>query len=236
MEEILIVEDDKDIQNLLSVCFEQEALPYRITSTGMEAIEQVKKSSPALILLDVMLPDIDGMKVCEQLRLLTSSPIIFVSCKNGDNDKILGLSIGADDYIEKPFNVNVLLARVRAHLRRNRILNLKQKQATKQDHNICFDHIVINTNSREVFRDGKKTHLTAKEFDLLYFLAKNPNQVFSPEQLLDKIWGIDALSDKRTVIVHLSSLRKKIEEDPLNPRYIVTVRGVGYKFVAVSHH
>lgn len=234
MEEILIVEDDKDIQKLLSTCFEMEALPYTIASCGTEAIEQVKKSPPALILLDVMLPDMDGMKVCEQLRLLTTSPIIFVSCKNGDNDKILGLSIGADDYIEKPFSINVLLARVRAHLRRNRIL--KKQQPAREEKNIRLDHITIDTQAREVFRDGKNVHLTAKEYDMLYFFTQHQNQVFSPEQLLDKIWGIDSFSEKRTVIVHISSLRKKIEEDPLNPRYIITVRGVGYKFAAVSHH
>ncbi|WP_019120297.1 response regulator transcription factor [Brevibacillus massiliensis] len=233
MDEILIVEDDKDIQKLLSLCFEQEALPYSVASTGKEAIEQVKKRAPSLILLDMMLPDIDGILVCQQLRMLTTSPILFVTCKNGDNDKILGLSIGADDYIEKPFNISVLLARVRAHLRRNRML---KKQQAKQDQSIHFDHMIINASAREVLRDGKKIHLTAKEFDLLHFLTQHPNQVFSPEQLLDKIWGIDSFGEKRTVIVHMSSLRKKIEEDPLNPRYIVTVRGVGYKFVEAANH
>lgn len=234
MEEILIVEDDSEIQKLLSTCLDIEALPHVIASTGKEALEHVKKNQPALVLLDIMLPDVDGIQLCKQLRLLTSAPILFVSCKSGDDDKILGLSIGADDYIEKPFNVNVLLARVLAHLRRNRIL--KQTQPKLQDQIFCFDQITVDKGSREVFCDGNRVHLTAKEFDLLAFFTKHPNQVFSPEQLLDKIWGIDSLSEKRTVIVHLSSLRKKLEEDPLNPRYIVTVRGVGYKFVAVSSH
>ncbi|MED0677766.1 response regulator transcription factor [Aneurinibacillus thermoaerophilus] len=230
MEPILIVEDDKDIQKLLSTCFEQEALPYSITSSGLEAVEKVKKSSPSLILLDIMLPDSDGIEICQQLRMLTSCPIIFLSCKNKDTDKVLGLSIGADDYVEKPFNISVLMARVRAHLRRNRILQKFQKQQTKQ--HIQFDNICINLHAREVYRDGKSIPLTAKEFDLLAFLAQHPNRVFSAEQLLDHVWGMNTLSEKRTVVVHISSLRKNIEENALQPRYILTVRGVGYKFAA----
>jgi DNA-binding response OmpR family regulator len=171
------------------------------------------------------------MEICQQLRMLTSCPIIFVSCKNKDNDKILGLSVGGDDYIEKPFNIGVLMARVRAHLRRNRILQ-KQKES-QNEHYLHFDNFRINMYSREVFRDNEKIQLTAKEFDLLAFLVQNPNRVFSPEQLLDRIWGMDTLSEKRTVVVHISSLRKSIEENALNPRYIITVRGVGYKFAAV---
>jgi DNA-binding response OmpR family regulator len=230
MDPVLIIEDDRDIQKLLSVCFEQEALPYSIISLGHEAIKYVQKNPPSLILLDIMLPDSDGMEVCQQLRMLTSAPIIFMSCKNKDADKILGLSVGGDDYIEKPFNVGVLMARVRAHLRRNRIL---QKHKERQDeHCLQFDNFRIDMYSREVFRDNEKIHLTAKEFDLLAFLVQNPNRVFPPEQLLDKIWGIDTLSEKRTVVVHISSLRKNIEENALQPRYIITVRGVGYKFVA----
>lgn len=232
MEEILIVEDDVDIQKLFSICFEQEAIPYTITSSGLEAIEKVKKKNPSLILLDIMLPDMDGMEVCEQLRLITTTPIIFVSCKNSNSDKILGLSLGADDYIEKPFNIGVLMARVRAHLRRNRLL--EKKNASNKV--IAWDNFSLNINAREIYREDEIIHLTAKEFDLLYFLLRHPNQVFSTEHLLDKVWGIDSPSEKRTVVVHISSLRKKIEENPINPKHIITVRGVGYKFAFDKIH
>ncbi|ERI07629.1 response regulator transcription factor [Aneurinibacillus aneurinilyticus] len=231
MKPVLIVEDDKDIQRLLSTCFEQEALPYSITSSGLEAVELVKKTSPSLILLDIMLPDSDGMEICQQIRMLTSSPIMFLSCKNKDTDKILGFSLGADDYVEKPFNIGVLMARVRAHLRRSRLLQQQQQQ--HEDHQIRFDNICINVHSREVFRDKRVISLTAKEFDLLCFFVRHPNRVFTSEQLLDSVWGTDTLSEKRTVVVHISSLRRSIEENALQPRYIVTVRGVGYKFAAV---
>jgi len=226
IEEILIIEDDLDIQRLFSICLEQEGIPFSIASTGQDGIERVKKKAPDLILLDIMLPDMNGMEVCEQIRFLTSAPIIFVSCINKDSDKVLAFSLGGDDYIEKPFSTSVLLARIRAHLRRNRIIR-KQKTNSRQ---IFFDNIIIDTTSRELFQNGEVIELTTKEFDLITFFAQHPNQVFSPEQLLDKIWSIDSFSEKRTVIVHISNLRKKIEEDPLNPKYIVTVRGVGYKF------
>ncbi|HHY21575.1 MAG TPA: response regulator transcription factor [Bacilli bacterium] len=227
MEEILIIEDDQDIQKLLSICFEQEAMKYSITSSGLDAIEIVRKKSPSLILLDIMLPDIDGMEVCERIRLISTVPIIFVSCKNSNSDKILGLSLGGDDYIEKPFNIGVLMAKIRAHLRRNRLIERKNVLSKK----IVWDNFSLDTNAREIYRENELIHVTTKEFDLLHFFLCHPNQVFSTEHLLDKIWGIDSLSEKRTVVVHISSLRKKIEEDPLNPKRIVTVRGVGYKFV-----
>lgn len=227
MEDILIVEDDQDIRNLLSLCFVREAMPYSIASSGGDALEIIKKQTPSLILLDIMLPDINGFELCKMIRLHTSNPIVFLSCKNSDNDKILGLSIGADDYIEKPFNIEVLMARIRAHLRRNRLLEKKEKG------NRCleFNNLKINIQARELFRDNEQVHLTSKEFELLLYLIKHPAQVFTAEHLLEKIWGYDTLSEKRTVVVHISSLRKKIEEDLLNPRHIITVRGVGYKFV-----
>lgn len=229
MEEILIIEDDKDIQRLLSICLEQEGMRYTLASYGLDAIEKVNKKSPDLILLDINLPDMNGMEVCERLRLLTSAPILFLSCNNKDLDKILAFSLGGDDYIEKPFSTGVLMARIRSHLRRNRIIK-NQKVQTRHLH---FDNITIDTSSREIFRDGQAIELTTKEFDLISFFVQHPNQVFSPEQLLDKIWSIDSFSEKRTVIVHISNLRKKIEEDPLNPKCILTVRGVGYKFAGI---
>ncbi|MFT4416567.1 response regulator transcription factor [Fredinandcohnia humi] len=228
--EILIVEDDKDIQSLLAMCFDQEGLIYRIVDNGMDAIRVFNLHNISLVILDIMLPDIDGFQICEEIRKTSAAPILFLSCKNTDQDKIVGFSIGADDYIEKPFSVNVLLARVRAHLRRNRLL-ARNNRVEGQSDTFEFDNISIDVRSREVKKKGKTIHLTTKEFDLLLFLLKNRNNVFSAEDLLYRIWGCETYSEIRTVVVHISSLRKKFEDNPLNPKYIVTIRGAGYKFV-----
>lgn len=230
MSDILIVEDEREIQQLLSVCLEREGFSHNISSSGEEAVRYVKeKGRPSLILLDIMLPGMDGFTACEQIRQYTKAPIIFLSCKNEDRDKVLGLSLGADDYMEKPFSLNVLLARIKAHLRRNRIL--EQVEAPPKQNLITFDHITINLDAHEVYKNGEPLHFTHKEYELLVLMAENPNSVFSADKLLDSIWGIDTKSELRTVVVHISSLRKKIEENPLEPKYIVTVRGAGYKFV-----
>ncbi|MFD2444605.1 response regulator transcription factor [Bacillus sp. CGMCC 1.16607] len=237
MEEILIVEDEIDIQKLLSLCFEQEGLKYNMVSTGEEALDYLESDKePSLILLDVMLPGKDGFNICEEIRKITCTPIILMSCKNGDHDKVYGFSVGADDYIEKPFRLNVLIARVRAHLRRNRILSKyieipPTPISTTSTNKVIFDNIEIDLQAREVLQNGKEIHLTSKEYDLLIFLYTNKNQVFPAEDLLYHLCGEDTNSEIRTVIVHISSLRKKLEENSLNPKYIVTVRGVGYKFV-----
>lgn len=227
MEEILVVEDEKDIQNFLSLCFEQEGLPYKIVGNGRDALNYLKNKTPSLILLDIMLPGMDGFKICEEIRKTTLVPLIFVSCKNSDHDKVFGLSIGADDYIEKPFSLSVLLAKVRAHLRRNRILS---KFNDAKSNIITLGNLKIDIKGRELKKDDTPIHLTSKEFELLIFLLKNKNQVLSTEQLLNSIWGHET-SEIRTVIVHISSLRKKIEDNPIQPNYIITVRGVGYKLV-----
>lgn len=230
MEEILIVEDDADIQKILSMNLSLEGFAYSVAGTGMEAVKKVRQNEPDLILLDIGLPDINGIDLCQQLREMTAVPILYVTCSNEDREKILAFAMGGDDYIEKPFNSKVLIARVKAHLRRNSI-NHNQNEFKKR---ICFDDFVIDLSAREVTRKGKVIDLTAKEFELLAFLAQHPNQVFSSEQLLDQIWGCDSFIEKSTIIVHISNLRKKIEDYPINPSYIVTMRGVGYKFVQTS--
>ncbi|WP_083566556.1 response regulator transcription factor [Domibacillus mangrovi] len=230
MDEILIVEDDVDIQKIISMNLSLEGFGYTIAGTGMEAIKKVRENEPDLILLDIELPDMNGIDLCQQLRELTAVPILYVTCNNEDREKILAFAMGGDDYIEKPFNSRVLIARIKAHLRRNTI-NHNQNAFKKR---ISFDDIVIDLSAREVTRNGKIIELTAKEFELLTFFVQHPNQVFSAEQLLDQIWGYDSFSEKSTIIVHISNLRKKIEEYPVNPSYIITMRGVGYKFVQTS--
>ncbi|MGE8077518.1 response regulator transcription factor [Peribacillus loiseleuriae] len=230
MDEILIVEDDKDIQKILSMNLTLEGFAYTIASTGMDAIKKVREKAPDLILLDIQLPDMNGIDLCQQLREMTAVPILYVTCNNEDKEKILAFAMGGDDYIEKPFNSRVLIARIKAHLRRNSI-NHNQNTLKKQ---IIFDDIVIDLSAREVKRNSHLIDLTAKEFELLTFFAQHPNQVFSAEQLLNQIWGYDSFSEKSTIIVHISNLRKKIEDYPVNPSYIITMRGVGYKFVQTS--
>ncbi|MFJ7975646.1 response regulator transcription factor [Peribacillus sp. JNUCC 23] len=230
MDEILIVEDDADIQKILSMNLSLEGFAYTIASTGMDAIKKVREKTPDLILLDIQLPDMNGIDLCQQLREMTAVPILYVTCNNEDKEKILAFAMGGDDYIEKPFNSRVLIARIKAHLRRNSI-NHNQNTLKKQ---ITFDDIVIDLSAREVKRNGQVIELTAKEFELLTFFAQHPNQVFSAEQLLNQIWGYDSFSEKSTIIVHISNLRKKIEDYPVNPAYIITMRGVGYKFVQTS--
>lgn len=230
MDEILIVEDDADIQKILSMNLSLEGFAYTIASTGMDAIKKVREKTPDLILLDIQLPDMNGIDLCQQLREMTAVPILYVTCNNEDKEKILAFAMGGDDYIEKPFNSRVLIARIKAHLRRNSI-NHNQNTLKRQ---ITFDDIVIDLSAREVRRNGHVIELTAKEFELLTFFAQHPNQVFSAEQLLNQIWGYDSFSEKSTIIVHISNLRKKIEDYPVNPSYIITMRGVGYKFVQAS--
>lgn len=233
VDSILIIEDDIGIQKVLAQCFEQEGLSYDIASNGKEALQYIRNNKPALVLLDIMLPDMNGFDICEEIRKVTLIPIIFLSCMNSDQDKVLGLSLGGDDYIEKPFRINVLLARVRAHLRRNRIIHQVKNDVNKScsANLIEIDDISIDLNAREVKRKNKDIHLTLKEFDLLVYLYNNRNQVFSTDHLFETIWGYYTPSEIRTVIVHISSLRKKLEENPLQPKYIITVRGAGYKFV-----
>lgn len=230
LEEVLIIEDNIDIQKIISMNLSLEGFCYTIAGTGMDAIKKVRENEPDLILLDIELPDMNGIDLCQQLREMTAVPILYVTCNNEDREKILAFAMGGDDYIEKPFNSRVLIARIKAHLRRNSI-NHNQNVFKKR---ITFDDIVIDLSAHEVTKNGKAIELTAKEFELLTFFARHPNQVFSAEQLLDQIWGYDSFSEKSTIIVHISNLRKKIEDYPINPSYIVTMRGAGYKFVQTS--
>lgn len=226
-EKVLIVEDDAEIRHLIQLYLEKE---YQVimTENGKKAIEVIKLDSPDLILLDILLPGKDGLEVCREIRTFNVDvPIIFLSSRREYEDRIFGLEAGADDYITKPFDPGEVLARVRAHLRRKEIAarRFDVNQTVRR-----FGDLEINMDNYTVHRSGELIQLYAKEMQLLLFLVKNSNQVFSIDQLYDQIWGEDKLGDYRTVKVHISNLRRKIEKLPENPSFIQTIRGFGYKF------
>lgn len=223
---ILVVDDEPFIVELVKFNLESAGYEVITASDGHEALKLIEKDHPALIILDIMLPGIDGMEICRALRFKRETrdiPVILLTAKTGEIDKVLGLEMGADDYITKPFSPRELVARVRAVLRRT------DKKARSEEL-IKAGPVVIDVDRHEVFVDGEKKDFTPKEFELLKLLASNPGKVFSREYLLENVWGYDYLGDTRTVDVHIRHLRQKIEKNSEDPKYIKTVRGVGYKF------
>lgn len=230
-EKILVVDDEAEISELIRMYLVKEGFQVILTSTGEQAYEMASHESPDLIILDILLPGQDGIETCTQLRRLMDVPILFLSCKDQDLDKILGLSVGGDDYITKPFSPSVLVARVKAHLRRSHI----SSETKNKKQSLIYPGLEINLSSRSVLVNHSPVTLTAKEFNLLVFLAQNPNRVFYTSQIFEKIWDNYSFEkDARTVMVHISNLRKKIEQDHTKPKYIITVRGVGYKFSGLT--
>ncbi|WP_322907863.1 response regulator transcription factor [Paenibacillus campi] len=228
-ERILIVEDEENIRNLLSFYLEREQYEVQTAQDGQEALQLASLFQPHLILLDIMLPKLDGYDVCRELRKTLHIPIIFVSARDEETDKILGLGVGGDDYIVKPFSPRELIARVKAHLRRYFLLS---SLGTATPLNVIhYGELEINLTSHVVKLGNRVIMLSIKEFKLLSCLIQHPNRIYSVQQLFDLVWGMDSLGDTRTVMVHLSNLRKKIESDIHNPKYIVNVRGMGYKFI-----
>jgi DNA-binding response OmpR family regulator len=225
-EKILIVDDEVEIIELICLYLNREGYQTLTALDGYGAIEIVDKSRPDLIILDIQLPDLDGFEVCLELRKMTKAPILFLSCKSEDLDKILGLGVGGDDYITKPFSPGEMVARVKAHLRRSRM----QSEPVTPDHTLTFGELTIDPKSFTVRLSGEVVTLSAKEYQLLLLLAKNPDRVYSLDQLFTQVWESPSIGDPRTVMVHISNVRKKIEPDPAHPTYIVTVRGGGYKF------
>lgn len=223
---ILVVDDEPEIRDIINRYMTREFFEVITTDSSFKAIDIIEKSKPDLIILDILLPDLDGISLCQKIRSKTSSPILFLSCKDEEIDKVLGLEVGGDDYITKPFSPRELVARVKSHLRRNERLKGNNPSSI-----ISMDKFEINPNSYTVKFANNFIELPPKEFEILYLMAKNPNRIFSPEQLYDLIWSESNIGDTRTVAVHVSNLRKKIETDPSKPKYIVTVRGVGYKLV-----
>lgn len=225
---VLIVEDDPNIVDILRFNFEKEGYSVDVATDGAAGLEKALEISPDLILLDVMLPKMDGFEVCRRVREKSSVPIIMLTAREEEVDKVLGLELGADDYITKPFSIRELTARVKANLRRS---STDAPAHTRDSANtIVSGDLVINIERYEVEKRGKVIDITVREFELLKFLAQQPEKIFSRETLLEKVWGYEYYGDVRTVDVTVRRLREKIEDDPGMPRYIVTKRGVGYYF------
>ena len=222
---VLVVDDEKPIADILKFNLEKEGYQVVVAHNGDDAIELAEKENPDLILLDIMLPGKDGNEVCREIRKTQTMPIIMLTAKDDEIDKVLGLELGADDYVTKPFSNRELIARVKANLRRQQQVS-EETTTTKKD--IHISNITIHPDAYSVSRDGEHIDLTHREFELFYYLARHIGQVMTREDLLETVWGYDYFGDVRTVDVTVRRLREKIEEDPSNPMWIVTRRGVGY--------
>ena len=232
MEKILVVEDDKNIAQLEIDYLNSSGYETSWISDGAKVIEELRQNSYDLLLLDLMLPNVDGYEICRSVRDEIDIPILMVTARTESVDVIRGLGLGADDYITKPFDPSQLVARVRSHLRQYHRLKGENQQSaeTKEiQEKICIGKLVIEPKTWRVFKDGKELKLPNREFELLRFLAKNANIVFSKEELFEKIWGYDYVSDAATVSVHINRLREKIEDDARNPQIIETIWGAGYR-------
>lgn len=225
---ILIVDDEKPIVEILKINLQKEGYTTFEAFDGEEAVSKAMMTEPDLILLDVMLPRLDGFSVLKKIREKSSVPILMLTAREEEFDKVLGLELGADDYITKPFSIRELMARVKAHMRRSEtdFADRQEKPAEKLEIG-CF---VLDFNRYELYKNGKLMEITIREFDLVKFLASQPNKVFSRQSLLESVWGYEYYGDDRTVDVTVRRLREKVEDDPSEPRYIMTKRGVGYYF------
>ncbi|MBN2395416.1 MAG: response regulator transcription factor [Candidatus Atribacteria bacterium] len=227
MRKILIIEDQQSIAELEKDYLEINHFQVDIANRGCEGLSKALNKDYDLILLDLMLPDMDGFEICKKIRKEKNIPILIISAKGEEIDKVRGLGIGADDYISKPFSPNELVARVKAHL--NRFDRLTGR-AEKERQVIQIKNLTINQISHHIFLDNKEINLTLKEFEILNFLASHPNIVFSKEQIYDHVWGDDSYGDIATIAVHIKKIRDKIEKDPQKPRFIDTLWGSGYRF------
>ena len=225
-ETILVVDDEREIAELVRDYLEYEGFNVILAFDGQQALKLYQKHQPDMAILDVMLPKLDGLEVCKTIRSKSSIPILMLSAKKSDVDKILGLGLGADDYVTKPFSPKVLVARVMAHLRRYRQIS----DLTKNGDRLSFSNRVIELGAYRVYVNDKPVALSSKEFEVLKFLAMHPNRVFTREEIFNNVWGYNEYGDINTVTVHISKIREKIEKDPACPVYIQTVWGVGYKF------
>ena len=225
---VLVVDDEKLIVKGIRFSLEQDGMDVDCAYDGEEAVEAAKKTNYDVVLLDVMLPKLDGFEVCQQIREFSDMPIIMLTAKGDDMDKILGLEYGADDYITKPFNILEVKARIKAIMRRSG--GKKSKKEEEDSKVVSYGDLKVDCESRRVFTGNREVNLTAKEFDLLELLMLNKNKVYSRESLLNTVWGFDYPGDVRTVDVHIRRLREKIEENPSEPRYVHTKWGVGYYF------
>lgn len=223
----MIVDDEPDILALLEKALSIEGFSNIVKiSDGPAAVDTCKKINPDIIILDVMLPGIDGYEVCKQIRQFSHCPILFLSSKNDELDKILGLAVGGDDYVSKPFSPKEVAFRVKAQLRRT-----EYRQRPERPHTISIGELMIDPDGCRVLKNGKDIELTAKEFEILYYLAQNIGRVISRERLYETIWGEDSFGCDNTIMVHIRHLREKLEENPTKPQFIITMKGLGYKLV-----
>jgi DNA-binding response OmpR family regulator len=220
---VLVVDDDPKIVTLVRLYLEQEGYGVLVARDGLEALDTARQEQPDLIVLDLLLPQVDGLDVCRLLRAESQVPIIMLTARSMEDDKILGLDLGADDYVTKPFSPRELMARVRARLRH-------VGETDRQPDELRFDRLVIDRRAHEVRLDGQVVDVTPTEFKLLYTLASEPDRAYSRAELLDLVFGFDFEGFDRTVDVHVMNLRKKVEPNPKHPIYVKTVYGVGYKF------
>ncbi len=233
-DKIMVVDNEMEIIQLIKLYLSREGYDVVWTTESTKAAELAQSENPDLILLDVVMPGMSGIELCGKIREQSDVPILFVSCRDQDMDKVLGLSIGGDDYITKPFSPAELVARVKAHLRRRNLSSGNTQSAVISDERnlLTAGELTIDLSAHTVSVGETPVHLTAKEFEMLVLFAKYPNRVFTSRQIFDSLWNTYGLEeDVRTVMVHISNLRKKIESTPGSPQYICTVRGVGYKLV-----
>ena len=221
---ILVVDDEDLLVKGIRFNLQNDGYEIITGSNGLEAVERVRADAPDLVILDVMMPEMDGLTACREIRSFSNVPVILLTAKAEDMDKLIGFDQGADDYLTKPFNILELKARVRALLRRAGAQNKEETQT------LTIGSITLDLDARNAYRSGVIADLTAKEFDVIEFLMRNPNRVYSREALLDTIWAYEYRSDIRTVDVHIRRLREKLEENPADPQYIMTKWGVGYYF------
>lgn len=233
---MLVVEDDQDIASLIEMNMVDLGFEVTLCSHGTKGFNLATAESFDFIILDIMLPGMDGVEICKKLREQNNSvPILMLTARAAEIDRVIGLEAGADDYLTKPFSISELQARVKARVRRrDGTMGSKEEMAKDDDESIRAGELHIDAKRRKVLAGGKEVYLTAKEFDLLYFFASHPGRVFKREQLLDQVWGYGFDGYDHTVNSHINRLRNKIEPDPANPSYILTVWGVGYRFAEIS--
>ncbi|NMB53177.1 MAG: response regulator transcription factor [Leptolinea sp.] len=234
-EKILVVEDEISLQETLAYNLKKQGYAVYTASTGGQALKSARELKPDLILLDIMLPEMDGFEVCRTLRQEMNTPVLMLTARDDEIDRVVGLEVGADDYLTKPFSMRELLARVKAMLRRVRLIreDAEAKSTAQDSHSggiLTFGNLEINPTRREILFDSKPLALKPKEYELLQYLAVHRGQALTRDTILEKVWGWDFIGDSRTVDVHIRWLREKIEKDPAKPQRIVTVRGAGYRF------
>ena len=233
-ERILIVEDDETIRELLEIALTNYGYKPMYAKDGVEGLLLFDRVNPDLVLMDSMMPNLDGVSTCKEIRKVSHVPIIFMSCKKDSSDIIEGLAAGGDDYVTKPFKIEELIARIQSNLRRAKTTNEELSKSSSSQKIVVFDELKIDYGLQKVYHNDIEIPLSLLEYKLLYFFVQHPNEVFSTNDLYAHVWGVSNHGDTRTVNVHLSNLRKKIERDSANPKFILTIRGSGFTFTGTQ--